>query len=79
MKTMLKICCLFWLLCSCEHDDFNETENTSAILPLKVQTKRGNEVSKVAIDYIKLKTNNSFTVYSKKNSLQIRFYPKTQN
>jgi len=58
MRTMLKVCCLFWLLCSCEHDDFNETENASAILPLKVQTKRGNEVSKVAIDYIKLKTNN---------------------
>ncbi len=57
---------------SCDKDDAVYLEkNPETVIQNKVQIKEGNNVSKSAIDYIRLKTNNYFTVSTKKHTVKL--------
>lgn len=71
MRDFLKLCCLL-LLFSCENDDFRDDyqqENKLTIPQPKVQYKEGNQVSKKAVNFIKMKTNNAFTITQRKGAV----------
>lgn len=71
MRNILKLCCLL-LLFSCENDDLREDyqqENKLTIPQPKVQYKEGNQVSKKAVNFIKMKTNNAFTITQRKGAV----------
>ncbi|WP_046755265.1 hypothetical protein [Kordia jejudonensis] len=71
MRILIKICCVCWLLVACHNDDIDTTKNILAETPQKVQIKKGTEVSKKAIEYIKQKTNNTFSITTQKNSVKL--------
>ncbi len=60
------------LLFSCDTDDFRDNdqqENKLTIPQPKVQYKRGNQVSQKAVNFIKMKTNNAFTIMQRKGTV----------
>ncbi|EDP94707.1 hypothetical protein U8527_07075 [Kordia algicida OT-1] len=75
MKKFFTLFC-FLIILSCQKDDsINQDQNQDSLARARVQIKVGNEVSKSAIEYIKLRTNNSFTVENKKNSISLSKTP----
>lgn len=69
MKKIITAFCFLFIL-SCEKDDsIHYEQNHDTGLNARVQIKQGNDVSKSAINYIRLRTNNYFTVESRKNSV----------
>ncbi|WP_162014347.1 SprT-like domain-containing protein [Kordia algicida OT-1] len=64
---------LLLFLFSCSNDEFGEAEKTKSHLStdLRVQYKRGNNVSTSAINYIRERTNNTFRVDTKKGRIKL--------
>ncbi|WP_433991553.1 AHH domain-containing protein [Kordia algicida OT-1] len=73
MKKHLFIFIMLLCLFSCSNDEFGVSEQMQNPVSknLKVQYKRGNDVSISAINFIKNRTNNTFTVSTKKGSIKL--------
>ncbi|QHI38500.1 hypothetical protein IMCC3317_38930 [Kordia antarctica] len=73
MKKHIFIYFILLFLFSCDNDEFHEAEELEnhVSTDLRIQYKRGSEVSASALDFIKSRTNNTFTVTSKKGEVKL--------